>query len=218
MLYHYNKTNDRQRKAKWVWVMRHAICAAQSSSAIAKDHYSAIFDSTALMFLYHSLWYIFEMVRESRFRNSAGLQWWRGRKAMRRSVQWGEDMLSSPGKAQGCWRRRIWDKTRCLEGWGPIQQGKGKKGRVTPGEGGGGGKLRIHRFVLNQTKSKFLGVHVAMQLSKWAGNLRGRDSEDTHGHLHFKRVVSKCSITYVQDGQASCCFVAWKEMMWALVN
>lgn len=141
------------------------------------------------MFLYHSLCYIFETVRESRFRNSAGLQWWRGRKAMRRSVQWEEDMLSLPGTAQGCWRRKIWDKTRCLEGWGPIQRGKGKKGRVTPGEGGGGGKLRIHRFALNQTKSKFLGVHVAMQLGKWAGNLRGRDSEDTHGHLHFKRKV-----------------------------
>lgn len=50
------------------------------------------------------------------------------------------------------------------------QKGK-KKGRVTLGEGGGGGKLRIHRFALNQTKSKFLRVGAAMHLSKWAGNL-----------------------------------------------
>lgn len=72
----------------------------------------------------------------------------------------------------------------------PARQGE-KKGRVTPGEGGGGGKLRIHRFALNQTKSKFLGVLVAMQASKWAGNLWGRDREDTHGHLHFKIIFSK---------------------------
>lgn len=36
----------------------------------------------------------------------------------------------------------------------PTWQRGGKKGRVTLGEGGGGGKLRIHRFALNQTKSK----------------------------------------------------------------
>lgn len=48
-----------------------------------------------------------------------------------------------------------------------------KKGRVTleKGRGGGGGRLRIHWFALNQTKSKFLRVLVAMQPSKWAGNL-----------------------------------------------
>lgn len=67
----------------------------------------------------------------------------------------------------------------------PTRQRGGKKGRVTLGEGGGGGKLRIHRFALNQTKSKFLRVDVAMQLRKWAGNLRGRDSQDMHGHLPF---------------------------------
>lgn len=69
----------------------------------------------------------------------------------------------------------------------PTRQmgGKKKKGRVTLEEGGGGGKLRIHRFALNQTKSEFLRVDVAMQLRKWAGNLRGRDSQDTHGHLPF---------------------------------
>lgn len=83
----------------------------------------------------------------------------------------------------------------------PVRQRK-KKGRVTPGGGGGGGKLRIHRFALNQTKSKFLRVLVAMQPSKWAGNLRGRDSKDTHGHLHFKRLFSKYHIAYVQDGHA----------------
>lgn len=66
----------------------------------------------------------------------------------------------------------------------PTRQRGGKKGRVTLGEGGGGGKLRIHRFALNQTKSKFLRVDAAM-LRKWAGNLRGRDSQDTHGHLPF---------------------------------
>lgn len=67
----------------------------------------------------------------------------------------------------------------------PTWQRGGKKGRVTLGEGGGGGKLRIHRFALNQTKSKFLRVGAAMQLSKRAGNLRGRDSQDTLGHLPF---------------------------------
>lgn len=67
----------------------------------------------------------------------------------------------------------------------PTRQKEKKKGRVTLGEGGGGGKLRIHRFALNQTKSEFLRVDVAMQLRKWAGNLRGRDSQDPHGHLPF---------------------------------
>lgn len=58
-----------------------------------------------------------------------------------------------------------------------------KKGRVTLEGGGGGGILRIHWFALNQTKSKFLGVFVALQLSKWSGNLQGRDSLRTH-HAH----------------------------------
>lgn len=77
------------------------------------------------------------------------------------------------------------------------QRRKGRKKRVESlreGEGGGGGKLRIHRFALNQTKSKFLRVLVAMQPSKWAGNLRGRGTKDTHGHLHFTRSFFSPSI------------------------
>lgn len=123
--------------------------------------------------------------------NSARLQWWRWRKALG-SVGGGLAFFA------WCSTRMLetgfWDKTWCLGGWGPIQQGKGKKkGRVTPGGGGGGGKLRIHRFALNQTKSKFLRVLVAMQPSKWAGNLWGRNSKDTHGHLHFKHIFSQVS-------------------------
>lgn len=37
-----------------------------------------------------------------------------------------------------------------------------------------------------------------MQPSKWAGNLRGRDSKDAHGHLHFKRIFSKYPIAYMR--------------------
>lgn len=90
---------------------------------------------------------------------------------MRRSVQWGKDLFSLPGAAQGCWRRVSETKHDASEAEGPSSKAKGKKGRVTLGGGGGGGKLRIHRFALNQTKSKFLRVLVAMQPSKWAGNL-----------------------------------------------
>ena len=110
------------------------------------------------------------------------------------SVQWGEDWLFFASySTQGCWRRVSETKHDASEAEGPSNKAEGKKkGRVTPGGGGGGGKLRIHRFALNQTKSKFLRVLVAMQPSKWAGNLRGRDSQDAHGHLHFKRIFSKC--------------------------
>lgn len=122
------------------------------------------------------------------------------------SVQWGvEDSLSLPRTAQGCWRRVSETKHDASEAEGPSSKAEGgkKKGRVTPGGGGGGGKLRIHRFALNQTKSKFLRVLVAMQPSKWSGNLRGRDRQDAHGHLHFKRIFLQVyHIAYVQDGHA----------------
>lgn len=115
----------------------------------------------------------------------------------------GRTGFSLPRTAQGCWRRVSETKHDASEAEGPSGKAEEKKkGRVTPGGGGGGGKLRIHRFALNQTKSKFLRVLVAMQPSKWAGNLRGRDSQDAHGHLHFKRIFSKCITVYVQDGHA----------------
>lgn len=108
-------------------------------------------------------------------------------------------MLSLPGAAQGCWRRACETKHDAYEAEGPSSKAKEKRVESLR-EGGGGGGLRIHWFALNRTKSKFLMVVVAMQPSKWAGNLRGR--KDAHGHLHFKRISSKYHIAYLQDGHA----------------
>lgn len=86
--------------------------------------------------------------------------------------------------------------------------GGGKKGSSHSGEGeGGGGKLRIHRFALNQTKSEFLRVHVAMQPSKWAGKPR-RPRTDISILSAFFFFFSPLSLRlYAQDGHAGAALV-----------
>lgn len=42
-------------------------------------------------------------------------------------VQWGEDWLSLPGAAQGCWRRVSETKHDASEAEGPSSKAKGKK-------------------------------------------------------------------------------------------
>lgn len=68
--------------------------------------------------------------------------------------EWWGGMSFSACPAWHCTRMLetdFWDKTWCLGGWGPIESKAKKKGRVTKGGGGGGERLRIHWFGLNQT-------------------------------------------------------------------
>lgn len=52
-------------------------------------------------------------------------------------VPWGEDSLSLPRAAQGCWRRASETKHDASEAEGPSRKAKGKKGSSHSGRGRG---------------------------------------------------------------------------------
>lgn len=123
--------------------------------------------------------------------NSARLQWWRWRKALG-SVGGGLAFFA------WCSTRMLetgfWDKTWCLGGWGPIQQGKGKKRveslREGEGEEGNYASIGLHWIRQSPNSSGFslrCNRVNGLEISEAA------HSKDTHGHLHFKHIFSQVS-------------------------
>lgn len=85
-----------------------------------------------------------------------------------------------------CCTRMLETKHDASEAEGPSSMAKEKRVESLRVEGGGGERLRIHWLALNQTKSKnSSGFLVAMQPSKWAGNLRARDGALLTDIFHF---------------------------------
>lgn len=135
--------------------------------------------------------------------NSARLQWWRWRKALG-SVGGGLAFFA------WCSTRMLetgfWDKTWCLGGWGPIQQGKGKKRveslREGEGEEGNYASIGLHWIRQSPNSSGF-----SLRCNRVNGlEISEAATVRTRTDISILSTFSlKYHIAYVQDGHALHC-------------